>query len=174
MAQAGNFGRFAFGKKQVNQSNLGLDLIKKKADQVYGQASDMLKLKEYITQILKIHSKNEINKTISSLKFDIEECVDYSKLVHYIGFVNVVQDKLQEDIEKITKKYILQSVNYAGLTLCALFVDTKKKNKVQELLEKYDFSAIDNPVLKENYDLESKSGVKFVKLGYEAEKLQKE
>ena len=148
-------------------SNVSLSDIEKNTEQIYDEVSALFERKEYFEQIIKTYSKKEVEKAISNLKIEIEKDIDYSKLLHFIGFVNTVQDELKEKVEKISKKYILHSTNYEGISLIALFVEKKKKDKITELLSRYDFSAIDNPLIKKQYKLKSKSGVKFVKLNNE-------
>ena len=53
-------------------------------------------------------------------------------------------------------------------------VEDKKKDKITQLLKNFYFSAIDNPILVEHYNLETKSGIKFIKLGNESEKIKKD
>ena len=123
-------------------SNVSLSDIEKNTEQIYDEVSALFERKEYFEQIIKTYSKKEVEKAISNLKIEIEKDIDYSKLLHFIGFVNTVQDELKEKVEKISKKYILHSTNYEGTTLMALFVEKNKKDKITELLSRYDFSAI--------------------------------
>lgn len=154
-----------FNNKQI--ANISLSDIEKNTEQIYDEVSVLFGKKEYFEQIIKTYSKKEVEKALRNLKIEIEKDVDYSKLLHFIGFVNTIQDELREKVEKISKKYILHSTNYEGISLIALFVEKKKKDKITELLSRYDFSAIDNPLIKKQYKLKSKSAVKFVKLNNE-------
>jgi len=148
-------------------SNVSLSDIEKNTEPIYDNLSTLFEKKEYFEQIIKTYSKKEVEKALKNLKIEIEKDVDYSKLLHFIGFVNTVQDDLKEKVEKISKKYILHSTNYEGISLIALFIEKNKKQRITKLLEKYDFSAIDTPVTKKQYKLKSKSGVRFVKLNNE-------
>ena len=155
-------------KTQVDQSSESISLIKAKTDKIYTETTALLQDKEYFSQILKIYNKKDIKKALNSLK--IEDEIKYNH--HFIGFINLEQEPLQQEIEKNLKKNQFFSVSYSGITLMALFVD-KKTDKIMKLLDKYDFSPIDAPVLKEHYKFKSKPGVKFVKLNYQVEKIQK-
>ncbi len=148
-------------------SNVSLSDIEKNTEPIYDNLSTLFEKKEYFEQIIKTYSKKEVEKALKNLKIEIEKDVDYSKLLHFIGFVNTVQDDLKEKVEKISKKYLLHSTNYEGISLIALFIEKNKKQRITKLLEKYDFSAIDTPVTKKQYKLKSKSGVRFVKLNNE-------
>jgi V/A-type H+/Na+-transporting ATPase subunit I len=156
-------------KNQVKKSTSSINIIEKKTNEVYDQVNHLLRKKEYYTSLKKIYDSKEVLKSLKSLKIDESEDVDYNGLKHYFGYIDSNQDNLRESIEKITKKYTLYSTNYQGALLIGLFVDEKKEEKVKELLKSNDFSPIDNPVIKEQYDLKSKSGVKFVKLDKEQE-----
>ncbi|MEM4397618.1 MAG: V-type ATPase 116kDa subunit family protein, partial [Candidatus Woesearchaeota archaeon] len=83
-------------------------------------------------------------------------------------------EKLNEKISEITKKYTLISALYESLTLIALFVDKNKKEKIDSLLSEVDFRAIELPYIKKEFPkLKLKSAVKFVKLNYELEEITK-
>ncbi|MBT3465529.1 hypothetical protein HN451_11150, partial [archaeon] len=153
----------------VKKSATSIPVIDKKTQEVYEKVNYLLKKQEYFSQIKKLYDKTEIQKSLNSLKIDIDDNVDYSNFTHYVGYIDQDSDLLKEQIEKITKKYIMHSVNYQGLTLVGLFVDKKKKDKIKDLLKESDFSPIDNPVVKEKYDLKSSAGIKFVKLNKELE-----
>ncbi len=182
-------------KRNAKPSKLPISLIEKKSSQISDQANRLLNLKSYLSELIKIHSKNRIEKALDAIslesnlaeksKGEIKKTEEqggqhdnnnsnYKGYVHFIGFINNSISQFKESLEKITRNYILKSANYSGLTLIALFVEPKKKDSVLELIEKNSFSVIDNPLLKEKYSLESEPGIKFVKFGNELKRIEKE
>jgi len=160
-------------RKPVKKSKSSLKEIGKKTNEIYEKTAYLLRKQDYSLKIKNIYEKKELARCLNSLRIDIDESIDYSSLVHYIGFINAEQDILQEKVEKITKKYIIYSTKYKDVNLVALFVNSKKKTDIKKLIDEYDFCAIDNPLIKTVYKLESKSGVNFVKLDKELECMQK-
>ena len=102
--------------RQTN-NNISLSDIEKNTDKIYNKVSGLFEKKEYFEQIRKIYSKKEIENALKNLKIEkkIEKGAEYKNFVHFIGFVNCLQEELEKNIEKVSKKHILHSINYEGL-----------------------------------------------------------
>ncbi|MEK6916344.1 MAG: V-type ATPase 116kDa subunit family protein, partial [Nanoarchaeota archaeon] len=150
------------GRKPSTES---IKEIESKTNELYNQTTALLKNEEYLLDIKRTYDKKNIENALSSLKIESEN--NLSSMTHYVGFVNTSEAKLREKIENITTKFELSLANYDGMSVMALFVGAKKQEKIEKLLKEYDFSPIDNPQVKKQFKLKSKSGAKFVKEDYQ-------
>ncbi|MEM2138811.1 MAG: V-type ATP synthase subunit I [Candidatus Woesearchaeota archaeon] len=166
-----------------------IEKITKKTETIYNDFFAINEKRDFYLSLKKIYSKNiksNFKKVLSNLKQDVDKFIeteskpasnenkkDYDE-IYYFGFVNSSNEKLNEKISEITKKYTLFSALYESLTLIALFVDKNKKEKIDSLLSVFEFSAIETPYIKKEFPkLKAKPAVKFVKLNYEFEEITK-
>ncbi|NTV23509.1 MAG: V-type ATP synthase subunit I [Nanoarchaeota archaeon] len=155
-------------------STTSIDIIEEKTGKLYTQVTDKLSRKDYLARLAKIYSKKQDEKALASLKVDLSPDFNNSNYIHYFGIVNTQFDLLKEEIEKSSPKSAAFSSNYEGFSVVGIFVDAKKKEKVDSILAGYDFSPIEGPFAKKQFpDLASKPATRFVKLGYEAEQVEK-
>ncbi len=162
----------AIKEKSEKENTTSFDVLSKKANTLYLDSSNLLREKEYFTQVLAVYEKKEVEKALSQLNLKEKEGVDYSDFVYYIGFVNSDMDLIRDNVEKITKKYVLDSVSYRGITLTSLFIESKKKDKVDKYFENINFSPIDAPLVKAVMETKAKPAYRFTKLNKEQETSQ--
>ncbi|MCM2325752.1 MAG: V-type ATP synthase subunit I [Candidatus Woesearchaeota archaeon] len=152
---------------QAKENKTSFDIISKKANTLYSDSAALLREKEYYTQIATIYEKKEVEKALSQLNLYEEEGVDYSDFLYYIGFINADNETLRDQMDRMTKKFVLTSSSYRGITVTALFVEAKKKEKVDKLFENHNFSPIDTPVIKASFETKAKPAYRFIKLDRE-------
>ncbi|MBN2368493.1 V-type ATP synthase subunit I [Candidatus Woesearchaeota archaeon] len=155
-------------RKNILPRETSFETIEENVTKLHSKVSEVMAKKEYFTRIKEIYTKKEIKKALSSLRLRFDDEFDYTSAVYFIGFVNAEIAKLKEDVEKASKKNMTFDSHYNGVKAIAVFTDHKSKDDVEKVLEDYDFSPIDNPVVKEHFrDLTSAPGQRFVKLDHE-------
>jgi V/A-type H+-transporting ATPase subunit I len=154
-------------KSDVKQSGQTFSQIEIKTDALAEQVNALLNKKEYLLNVKRVYDKKAVEKSLTALTLE-----ENDHLNHYIGFINTKPELLTEDLNKISKNFELITGNYEGLNIIALF--TEAKENVAELLENYDFSPVDNPIVKKHFRiLKSKSAVKFVQLNSQVDLINK-
>ncbi|MEM3373593.1 MAG: V-type ATPase 116kDa subunit family protein [Candidatus Woesearchaeota archaeon] len=159
----------------INPSKKSFDTISDETNKLYDEYVRLINKKEYYQGLKKIYTKNKkkgFSKILNNFKFEQENGFSNENYIHYIGFINSQAEKFKEKLDIEIKKYFLFNTNYENLNLIALFIEKNKKEKTEILLENFDFSPIEQPHIKVAFPkLKSKSGIKFVKLNYQLEKI---
>ncbi|MFH2021503.1 MAG: V-type ATP synthase subunit I [archaeon] len=140
-----------------------IESIKDKTEVLYKEVGLILSKKEYFVQLKRFYTLKAVEKALGLLKLKEDSNIGPAYL-HYIGFVNKNQHELTKELQEFGK---IECATYEGITLIAFFTDKKNKSKTEDLIGMYDFSPIDEPIIKKHYKLGSKEGPKFVKLGYQ-------
>jgi len=148
-----------------------IDSIGKKTQLIYEKAAELFMEKEYYSSLVDVYKKKEVKKYLQNLKLDDE--AKSSNLEYFIGFYNGEASKLRDELEKLSSFIKLGNSN--NLKIAAVFCNQKHKNAVSQILDKYEFSPIDIPVLKEHFGkLAGTPAQKFMKLDYEGDRANKE
>ncbi len=156
-------------KKDVKPRETGMSSIKKNAEKLYENISELLEERDYYTKLRNIYQRNLIKKSLNSVKV---AQID-SSLVYFIGFLQNVEE-LEDNLKKITSNYSLSTGTFEGVKTIALFVGKKNQKMVSQMLKGYEFSPIDNPVIKEHfYDMKNKAGQEYVKIDHELDLVEK-
>ena len=152
-------------KSGKNPSKISIKEIESKTNELYDRITALLRKEEYFSDIKRAYEKKKVEEAVSSLKLGSES--DYSSMAHYVGFINTNEAEFKEKVGKLTAKFELYWTNYDGIPVMALLAGVKKHDKIIRLLNEYEFSPMDNPLVKKQLKLKSKSGIKFVKEDYQ-------
>ena len=157
-------------KRSKQKDTMLIPAIEKKAEELYDRISYLLSKKEYYNSLLELYERKDIKKSLYSLNIG----GSHEDKSYFIGFVNEDPSTIKDEVENITKEFYIKSGNFESLRMIALFVDPKKTEKIQTILEKHNFSPVDIPVLKEHFsNLSGKAAQKFVKLDHQIEVIEK-
>jgi V/A-type H+/Na+-transporting ATPase subunit I len=158
----------------VEPRDTSVEAIMQKTEPLFSQVTSLIRKRDYYTKIKDFYVSGSVKRSLNSMKLTFEEDVDYPNMIHYIGFINGDAGELKSEVDKLAANNVFKTGNFEGVRTIALFVEPGKKDKIEKILEDYEFSPADNPVVKDHYlDLKSKPGHKFVKLNHELEVAEK-
>lgn len=100
------------------------------------------KLKELDNEIKITKNQLEKIKILKKLGIDSKLLEEYSYLSYFVGYLNRTK-ALEKELSNITEDYTLHKTTYKNNNLVLLFVVKNKKEAVQKVLEKRNFTTID-------------------------------